>query len=279
MDAKGASKLAGKFLPLAIGGYFLTDMFYSVQPGEGALRFNYFSGLGKQVYTEGINMKLPFIESAIKFNLRTMSLPADVSAQNRDLQECFISAQIFYKPDIHKLDVIYRTLGQDYAQIVMNNIVREVLRGIVAQYNAQQLITQRDQLSNQVRNAIALRARYYNILIEGCTISNIRFSQNYQRAVDEKQAAQQEAERAKYIVEQSLYQKKSIIQRAQTDAEGIMLIGEQVKENPAFMDLQKINFAIELSEILSKSRNKILLNTDMLLLDIFSDVVSDSSKK
>ena len=267
-----------KYAPLAIIALGATDGFYSVQPGEGALKFNYLTGLSNRVYTEGFNFKIPYIEKPMKFNLRTSNMSMSISAQNRDLQECFINADIFFKPDINKLDIIYRTLGMDYAQIVMTNVVREVLRGTVAQYNAQQLITQRDQLSNQVRSAIALRAKQYNILIEGCTISGIRFSQNYQRAVDEKQAAQQEAERAKYIVEQSTYQRKTIVQRAQTDAEGTMLIGQQVKENPAFMDLQKINFAIELSEILSKSRNKILLSTDMLLLDIFSDVVVSEKK-
>ena len=80
-------------------------------------------------------------------------------------------------------------------------------------------------------------------------------------------------------MEQSVYLKKTIVQKALTDAEGIRLIGLQVKEDPAFMDLQKITFAVELSEILSKSRNKILLNTDMLLLDIFSDVVTDDKSR
>jgi prohibitin 2 len=263
-----------KFLPPVFGGYILLNSLYSISPGEAAIKFNYFTGLGNQVYTEGLHFRIPIIEHPIKFNVRTSNMAMSVSAQNRDLQECFINADIFFKPDINKLDNIYRTLGMNYGQIVMGNIVKEVLKGIVAQYNAQQLISQRDQLSNQVRNSIANRAKQYNILIEGLTISSITFSQNYQRAVDEKQSAQQEAERAKYIVEQGLYQKKSIIQRAQTEAEGFKLIGTQVQKDPAFLELQKINFAVEVSEVFSKSRNKILLNTDMLLVDIFADVVS-----
>lgn len=265
--------------PPVVGGLALMNCFYSLSPGEAAIKFNYFTGLGNKVYTEGLHLRLPIVEHPIKFNVRTSNVAMSVSAQNRDLQECFINADIFFKPDINKLDTIYRTLGMNYGQIVMTNIVKEVLKGIVAQYNAQQLISQRDQLSNQVRNAIAMRARQYNILIEGLTISSISFSQNYQRAVDEKQSAQQEAERAKYIVEQSLYQKKSIIQRAQTEAEGFKLIGSQVQQDPAFLELQKINFAVEVSEVFSKSRNRILLSTDMLLVDTFSDVIAADSSK
>ena len=266
--------LAG--IPLALGLISFTDCLFMVQPGEGAVKFNYLTGLQPHVYTEGYQFKIPLIERPIKFNLRTSNMSMSLPCQNRDLQECFINADIFYKPDASKLDVIYRTLGKDYAQIVMTNIVKEVLRGTVSQFNAQQLITQRDQLSNQIRMTLAMRAKNYNILIEGCTISGINFSQNYQRAVDEKQSAQQEAERAKFFVEQSTYIKKSIVQRAETDAAGIKLIGEQVKKDPAFMDLQKIDFSVELSEVFAKSRTKIILNTDLLMLDTFSDVVSST---
>jgi prohibitin 2 len=259
--------------PPLIGGAALLNCFYNVNPGEAAIKFNYFTGLGNKVYTEGFHLRIPLVEHPVKFNVRTATLPMNVTAQNRDMQECFINAEIFFKPDLNKLDSIYRTLGMNYDQIVMTNIVKEVLKGIVAQYNAQQLITQRDQLSHQVRTAMTIRARQYNILIEGLTISSITFSQNYQRAVDEKQSAQQEAERAKYIVEQSVYQAKTIIQRAQTEAEGFRLIGSQA-ESSAFLEIQKMNFAVQLSDIFSRSRNRILLNTDMLLVDIFSDVVS-----
>lgn len=259
-------------LPPAAGGLVLLKSMYSVNPGEAAIKFNCFTGLGNKAYTEGFHLRIPFIEYPIKFNVRTSTLPANVQAQNRDLQECFINAEIFYKPDVNKLDYIYRTLGMNYGQTIMKNIVQEVLKGIVAQYNAQQLVSQRDQLSHQVRNALTIRARQYNILIEGISISSITFSQNYQYAVDAKQSAQQEAERAKYIVEQSLYQKKTIIQRAQTEAEGFRLIGSQSKSS-AYLEIQKMNFAIQLSDIFAKSKNRILLNTDMLLVDIFSDVV------
>lgn len=263
-----------KFTPLGLLLLVSPNCIYMVQPGEGAVKFNYLTGLGKQVYTEGYNFKLPFIETPYKFNLRTLNMAFSLAAQNRDMQECFINADVFYKPDVSKLDDIYRTLGPDYAQIVMTNIVKEVLRGSVSQYNAQQLISQRDQLSNQVRHAIALRARQYNILIEGVTISGIRFSQNYQKAVDEKKSAEQEAERAKYIIEQSMHNKRSIVQRAEADATGIRLIGEQVKQDPAFMDLQKIDLSVELSEVFAKSRNRVILNTDLLMLDTFTDVVA-----
>lgn len=279
-NASAQLKTLLTLVPVGIAGVGLLNCFYSVSPGEAAIKFNYLTGLRKEYYTEGFHFKIPFIEHPIKFNVRTSNMAMSVACQNRDLQECFINAEIFFKPDIDKLDIIYRTLGMDYARVVMTNILKDVLKGVVAQYNAQQLISQRDQVSNQVCKAIEMRARQYNVLIEGLTISSVTFTQNYQNAVDQKQSAQQEAERAKFIVEQSQYQKKSIIQRAQTEAEGFKLIGSQVKEDPAFLELQKINFATELSEIFAKSRNRILLNTDMLMVDIFSDVVSsDTGKK
>lgn len=260
----------GKFTPLLLLGFAAPEFFYSVQPGEMAIKFNYLTGLSKIAVNEGFHMKLPFIEKPIIFQSRTKKISMSISTQNRDLQESFINADVFYKPDVSKLDIIYRTLGPDYDKKVMDNILKEVVRGTVAQYNAQQLLTQRDQISSQIKNSIAQRARTHNILIDGFTVSGIRFSDNYQKAVDDKQAAQQDAERAKYVVNQRTQEKRSIVIQSDAEAKGIELIGKQTKENPAFLDLQRINFAVELSEIFANSRNKVLLNTDMLLIDIFS---------
>lgn len=264
---KGVYPIVGAGLA---GFWIVSNCIYKVEPGQGAIKFNYLTGLSNTVYTEGFKFKIPYIEEPTIYNLRNLRFSDSISAQNRDMQEIWVNFDIFYRPEMNKLDQIQRNLGTDYANIAIKQIVKEIVRGAVAQYDAQQLISQRDQLSNQVRSAVDLRLRQYNILIENCTISGITFSNNYQTAVDNKSRAQQDAARAHYVVDQSEHLKKTLIQKGQLDAKGIKLIGEQVKQDPAFMELQKISFAVDLSEIVAKSRNKVLVNTSMLLLDTFA---------
>jgi prohibitin 2 len=86
-----------------------------------------------------------------------------------------------------------------------------------------------------------------------------------------RRAAQQDAERAKYIVLGALQEKQTIITKAKGEAESAMLIGNAVKKNPGFMKLRRIDAAREIADVVSTSGNKIYLNSDTLLLNLMGD--------
>ena len=83
--------------------------------------------------------------------------------------------------------------------------------------------------------------------------------------------AQQDAERAKYIVLGALQEKKTIITKAKGEAESAELIGHAVKKNPGFMKLRRIDAARDIADIVAKSGNKVYLNADSLLLNLLGD--------
>merc|ERR1712157_187282 len=111
----------------------------------------------------------------------------------------------------------------------------------------------------------------FNVLLEDVAITHLAFSPEYSRAVEAKQVAQQEAERAKYIVIGAQQEKKTIITKAKGEAESAELIGKAVKKNPGFMMLRRIDAARDIADIVSKSGNKIYLNSDSLLLNLLGD--------
>lgn len=111
---------------------------------------------------------------------------------------------------------------------------------MVAQYNAAQLLTMREVVSKDIRRILGERARYFGIILEDVSITALTFSKEYTAAVEAKQVAQQEAERAKFIVEKALQEKQSAIVRAQGEAQSARLIGQAIQQNPAFIALRKI---------------------------------------
>ena len=102
--------------------------------------------------------------------------------------------------------------------------------------------------------------------MDDVSIVHLSFSDEFNEAVEAKQAAQQDAERAKFLVEQAIQDKKSIIIKSQGEAISAELIGKSM--NPAFIELRRIETARKIAEVLAGSRNRAFIDSDTLMLNI-----------
>lgn len=109
----------------------------------------------------------------------------------------------------------------------------------------------------------------------------VRVKNIHEQAVEAKQVAQQESQRARYIVEKAVQEKKSIVIKAKGEAESATLIGNSIKNNPGFIQLRRIDAAKDIAETLKSAPNKIYLDADALLLNVMNknDVPEVLNKK
>jgi len=229
---------------------------YDVPGGHRAVIFDRFSGVRDQASGEGTHFLIPWLQRAILYDVRIKPRNISTTTGSKDLQMVTLTLRVMSRPEVDHLSEIYRSLGLDYDERVLPSIGNEVLKATVAQFDAAELITQREVVSSRIREDLLKRAKEFNITLDDVSITHMTFGKEFTQAVEAKQVAQQEAERAKFIVERSEQERQAAVIRAEGESEAAKIISKALEyAGEGLVQMRRIEAQRDIATTLSKSRS------------------------
>lgn len=243
-------------VPASAAVFLGSQALYDVKGGTRAVIFDRLSGVKEEVINEGTHFLIPWLQKSIIFDVRTKPRNIATTTGSKDLQMVSLTLRVLHRPNVKALPKIYQNLGADYDERVLPSIGNEVLKAIVAQFDAAELITQREAVSDRIRNDLTLRAAEFNIALEDVSITHMTFGREFTKAVEQKQIAQQDAERARFIVERAEQERQANVIRAEGESESAEAISKAIqKAGDGLIQIRKIEASREIAATLSSNPN------------------------
>jgi len=241
---------------------------FDVDGGQRAVVLNMLTGMEEKVRAEGTHFKIPYFQQPSIYTIRLRPKLIQTNTATKDLQMVTIHVRMLYRPEISALPKIHTSLGAEYDERVLPSIANEVLKATIAQYDADQLLKLREQVSQEIRDAIVARAANFGILMDDVSITHLTYGKEFSKAIEEKQVAEQDAERQKFIVQRAEHERVATVIKSEGEAEAAKMISEALKANgTGLIEMRRIDAAKEIADSLSKSPNVMYLppNQQMLL--------------
>ncbi|CAK7328250.1 unnamed protein product [Dovyalis caffra] len=260
----GSSQAAVSFLNnvaraafgLGAAATILNSSLYTVDGGQRAVLFDRFRGVIDTTIGEGTHFLIPWLQKPFIFDIRTRPHTFSSVSGTKDLQMVNLTLRVLSRPEVTRLPHIFQRLGLEYDEKVLPSIGNEVLKAVVAQFNADQLLTERPHVSALVRDSLIKRARDFDIVMDDVAITHLSYGVEFSRAVEQKQVAQQEAERSKFVVMKADQERRAAIIRAEGESDAAKLISEATtKAGMGLIELRRIEASREIASTLAKSSN------------------------
>lgn len=247
---------AGKIAKAVVTGVFALIVLGSAITTVPAGHTGVVVTMGKvsdRMLSEGMHFKLPFVQNVVKINNQIQVYEVDAPAVSRDLQTVSSTIAVNYSVNETDSASIYQRIGVNYQAVTLTPAVQESVKSVTAKYTAEELITERSAVGEQMRDILNAKVGEYGLVIEKFNIVNFDFSEEFNRAIEQKQVAEQNLLKTKTEQEQEIVVAKAEAEKKVISAEAAAKATKKQAEAQA-----------EANQLINDSLTELVLENKML---------------
>ncbi len=222
-----AGKIAGGIIAAIVVVLIALSAFTIVSAGHSGVVLT-FGEVSPNVLHEGLHFKIPFVQQIVQIDNRVQKVEVDCSSASRDLQTVSSTIALNYRVRNESSAEIYKNVGPSFESIIIAPAIQECVKAVTAKYTAEQLITERQVVGDQMKELLNQKISSYGLEIEIFNIISFEFTAEYNAAIEAKQTAQQNALKAEQDLERIKVEAEQTVAKAEAEAEAYRLKSEQI---------------------------------------------------
>ena len=201
--------------------------FVKVGAGERGVVMNW-GAVQEEVLSEGIHWRTPIVQKVVKINVQTQKVENEAIAYSKDLQTATALIALNYHVTPDAANKLWQEIGKDYESRIIAPAIQEVMKQTSAKYEAQELIAKRGEVKVELKAGMTERLLPYHLIVDDVSIVNFDFSSAYEKAIENKQVAEQDAQKADNDLKRIKIEAEQRIAQAQAEAEAIRIQAESI---------------------------------------------------
>jgi len=189
----------------------------------------------KRIMGEGLNFKVPIAERVIKVDVKVQPHPfKEIDASSKEYQIVKMTGMMNFHIDPYFVNDLYQKVGLDFADKVIDPAFNDFVKEVVPTYPIGEILPKREEIRQRAMKKLGDNLSRYHIIVDDIYFANIRFSTEYEGAIEAKQVAQQQVETQKQVLAQREIEAQQKVATAKGEAESILVVAQgQAKANDA----------------------------------------------
>jgi regulator of protease activity HflC (stomatin/prohibitin superfamily) len=189
----------------------------------------------KRIMGEGLNFKLPIAETVITVDVKVQPHPfKEIEAASKEYQMVKMTGMMNFHIDPAYVNDLYQKVGLDFAPKVIDPAFNDFVKEVVPTYPIGEILPKREEIRQRAMKKLGDNLSRYHVIVDDIYFANIRFSPEYERAIEAKQVAQQQVETQKQVLAQREIEAQQKVATAKGEAESILVVAQgQAKANDA----------------------------------------------